>query len=462
MRKTIGRAWTKIPLALTPNFSDANARFVVLLDKPGTLWIDQAVLTGTGAAQFKGLPIRADIAEKMRAQGLTFLRYGGTMVNAPAYRWKNMVGDPDKRSPYRGHWYSHSTNGFGIEEFVQFCRAAKIEPAFAVNIEETPQDMANMVEYLNGSPHTPQGKLRAQNGHIAPYNVRWIEIGNEEMLSGDNAAEYDHYVERFNLLADAIHAKDANIQLVCAAWWRPDSANVERTFKALNGKAVFWDLHVGGDDLRTGTDVDRDLTQMQMLFQKWAPGTTMKCVIFEENGGMHNQQRALGHASNLNEVARHGDFVPVLCPANALQPWQQNDNGWDQGQIFFTPDRVWGMPPFYVQQMAARHYLPLRVQSRSEGSTLDVIATRSENGKNLVLSVVNTSAQEVASQLDLQNFAPGIKTARVEQLSAPLNAVNLPNAPTRVEPQRSVWKPNKNGAMNYTFAPHSFTILRFE
>ncbi len=460
----VGANWAKYPISLTSNAADTGARFAVMLDKPGAVWVDQAVLTGTGADQFKGLPIRADIAKKMQEQGLTFLRYGGTMVNAPEYRWKNMIGDPDKRPPYRGHWYPYSTNGFGIEEFLKFCEAAGFEAAFAINVEETAQDAAAMVEYLNGAVTTPWGRRRAQNGHAKPYNVRWIEIGNEEVIWADNASDYDHYVERFKVLYEAMRAKDPRIQFVNAAWWRGESPNMERVFKALNGKAAFWDLHTWADDPRAGAAVERDLTQMRALFQKWAPGSAMKCVIFEENGGLHNMQRALGHATTLNAVRRHGDFVPVSCPANALQPYQQNDNGWDQGQIFFTPGQVWGMPPFYTQQMAARNHLPLRVASTLEGSAdLDVTATRSEDGQTLVLHVVNLSKDAVTAQLNIKGVNLTETAVHVETLAAPPSAFNSFDAPDRVRTQSGEWKPaTQDDAVTYTFVPHSITILRFK
>lgn len=457
----VGTNWAKYAFKLTATANDKNARFALWLDWPGTLWADQAVLMGTGKEHFHGLPIRADIARAIVAEGVTFLRYGGTMVNVPGYRWKNMVGDPDKRPPYKGYWYPYATNGFGIVDFLNFCEAAKIEPAFAVNIEETPQDMAGMVEYLNGAVTTPQGRARAKDGHPRPYNIRWIEIGNEEVIGGDDAAAYAHYMERFNALFAAIHAKDPQIQIVCAAWWRPDSPNVEYTFKALNGKAAFWDLHVWADDARAGVGVDQQLTQMQALFQKWAPGTAMKCVIFEENGGLHNQQRALGHATVLNAARRHGAFVAVDCPANALQPWRQNDNGWDQGQIFFTPDHVWAMPPFYAQQMAAQTALPLCVQSEGQGNAdLDVTAMRSEDGKRLALSVVNTGAEARLAAISLSGFPNVLPQARVWTLAADPQAVNPPNGPETVRPQQSITQ-NAGAKFEYTFPAHSYTILRF-
>lgn len=456
----VGPDWARYSFVLSPDADDDNARFVVVLDKSGTLWVDQVTLQGTGAAQFKGLPLRADIGRMMQEQGIRFLRYGGTMVNAPEYRWKKMIGDPDRRPPYRGHWYPQSTNGFGIEDFLRFCEAANIEPAFAINAEETAQDAADLVEYLNGDTNTLWGRRRVQNGHPKPYNVRWIEIGNEEVIWGDNAGDYDHYVERFNALYGAMHAKDPNLQLVCAAWWRPDSlTNMERVFKALDGKAAFWDLHVWSDDARSGTTVDRDLTQMQTLFKQWSPATQMKCVIFEENGNLHNQQRALGHATTLNAVRRHGDFVVVSCPANALQPDGQNDNGWDQGQIFFTPTSVWGMPPFYSAQMAAQNYQPLRVQSTVVGA-LDVTATKSDDGKMLVLHIVNAGSTPQTSSIEVQGVARLAPTAKRWTLAGELQAANSATD-ARVQTVQSNLS-NVSPRFEATFPATSYTILRLE
>ncbi|RYX82656.1 DUF1080 domain-containing protein [bacterium] len=453
----VGQDWAKYTLSLTPNADDANARFVVLLNKPGSLWIDQVVLGATDEAQFKGLPIRGDIARTMQQQGIKFLRYGGTMVNAPEYRWKKMIGDPDRRPPYRGHWYPQSTNGFGIEDFLRFCEAGNFEPAFAINVEETAQDAADLVEYLNGDVNTLWGRRRAQNGHPKPYDVRWIEIGNEEVIWGDNAADYDHYIARFNALYDAMHAKDANIQFVNAAWWRPESPNMERVFKALDGKAAFWDLHVWSDDARSGTAVDRDIAQMQTLFKQWGPSSKMKCVIFEENGNLHNQQRALGHATTLNAVRRHGDFVVVSCPANALQPNGQNDNGWDQGQIFFSPDSVWGMPPFYSAQMDTQNYLPIRVQSTTEGD-LDVTATKSEDGKTLVLHIVNTGNTPKAPMIEINGMASVKALAQKWTLAGPLQARNTPSD-MKVRTVEDKFY-NAGTAFDLTIPATSYTIIR--
>ena len=395
-------AWTNFPFTLTAADDDPAARFVITLDAPGVLWIDQAVLLKPPTGQFQGLPVREDIADTMVAGGLRFLRYGGTAVNAPGYRWKKMIGDPDRRPPYQGHWHPDTSNGFGIVEFVEFCRRAKIEPAFAINVEETPQDTADMVEYLNGAATTRWGKVRAADGHPEPYGVRYIEIGNEEVIWGDVAVDYDHYIERFRLLAAAMRRVDPRLVFINAAWWRGDNPNSERVFKALEGDAAYWDFHTDADEADAGAKVGQTLDEAQRLFQRWVPGAKMKVVIFEENGNHHDLQRALGHATTLNAVRRHGDLVAVDCEANGLQPWRQNDNGWDQGHVFFTPSQVWGMPPYYAQQMASENHQPLVVSSQvTGGNDLDVTATKSADGQTLCLHVVNLASTATARRLKI-------------------------------------------------------------
>ena len=455
----LSKEWKRHRFTLKSNADDKNARMAIYIDAPGAVKVDQVTLMTTGADRFKGLPYRNDISQAMVNQGLTFLRYGGTMINVNGYRFKKMIGDVDKRPPYRGHWYRYSTNGFGIEDFLKFCEAAGFTPSFAMNIFETPEDAADMIEYLNGSTKTKWGKIRAKNGHPKPYGVKYIGIGNEEvMYSGDNPAVYDEYIERFNLLHDAIKSKDPSVKLVITAWWRPESPNSERLFKALDGKADYWDYHPLADALSAGEDVENELRRMKELFHKWNPNTTMKCAIFEENGWTHNMQRALGHVTLQNAVRRMGDFVLTSCAANALQPYKQNDNGWDQGQIFFTPSQVWGMPPYYAQQMASQNHLPLLVECNVDGaaSQLDVTATRSEDGKKMVLHIANIGEKAVDAEFDLSGFG-NVGEAYTLTLSAPLKDVNSPENPTKIVPVKRTLDSGEKLACK--ISGYSYTVL---
>lgn len=451
--------WTKYPIELTPDTEDNNARLAIYTDQPGKFRIDQVTLMAPQQDQFHGLPLRKDIGQAMADQRLTFLRYGGTMVNVPDYKFKNMIGDRDKRPQYRGNWYPYSTNGFGIEEFLQFCEAAGIEPAFAVNTGETAQDMADMIEYLNGPSTTVWGKKRADAGHPEPYGVKYIEIGNEEVIWGDIRADYQKYIQDFNKIHDAILAKDPSIVFISAAWWRLDSpVNMKMVFDALNGKAAYWDYHPWADDLQSGNLVATELLKMQNYFKQWDPTTEMKCVIFEENGNTHNLQRALAHATIQNTARRAGNFLLATCAANALEPYMQNDNGWNQGQIFFSPSQVWGMPPYYAQQMASQYHKPLRIQSVSP-SSLDVVATTDNKKEEIVLYVVNTNNYAVNTTINVSG-AGRIQNVKTSTLKGLLSDINTPANPVKIIPAESVL--NGSNSFNYVFPAYSYTILVLE
>jgi len=449
-----GKDWSRREFALVPEATDANAEFVISIKGGPPVWVDQVYLAPTGDDLFHGLPVRADLGKALQEEGLTLLRYGGSMVNAPEYRWKTMIGDRDKRPQYKGWWYPHSTNGFGIEEFVQFCRAAKFEPVVTINIEETPGDAADLVEYLNGPATSEWGKQRAANGHPEPYRVKYIEIGNEETTN-------EHYLDRFKLLHAAMKPKDPGVDYIIGAWWEPDNKVSRRIVEELNGKAALWDVHVGGDNPREGSVVDATFTRMRKLVNEWAPGTTLKACVLEENGGKHNLARALGHATILNATQRHGDFVLIDCPANCLQAWKQNDNDWDQGQLFYDSSHVWRMPPYYAQQMAAAAHLPCRVAAevRSPGDDLDLTATRDEAGKELVLKVVNVGKAIRRTDIALDGFGPVAPEAEVAMLAGALDDVNGPEGPERIKPVRSTF-PAAADQFRYEFPAQSYTVMR--
>ena len=161
---------------------------------------------------------------------------------------------------------------------------------------------------------------------------------------------------------------------------------------------------------------------------------------------------------NMNAVRRMGDFVLTSCAANALQPYRQNDNGWDQGQVFFTPSQVWGMPPYYAQQMAAAHHRPLTVGCGVEGAdgVLDVTATRSREAGSVVLHIANTGAEPLRVGLRVDGMGK-VSQARMVSLSGDLDAVNTPEEPRRIAPvgrELPAW-----AAQTVDIAPYSYTIV---
>ena len=391
--------WRRLRFSLFPSKSDVNAQLAILLPKKGRVLIDDVNLFDAKESWFDGLPVRKDVIGAIKQSGITFLRYGGTMVNALDYRWKNMVGKPEDRQPYFGHWNPVSWNGFGIFDFLTVCEKAKIRSAFAINAEESPQDAADLADYLTGSASTRWGANRIAGGHPQPYKFDYIEIGNEELLGVHSLDAIMHYAKRFRLIEQAIHRRSSRLKLVCAAWWYPRTPAMKEIFDVVDKGGSAWDVHVDADGLNSGIETQKRLEEIRDQFLAWNAKTKLKAVIFEENGGLHNFQRALGHASNVNAACRLGDFVLVDCAANCLQPFKQNDNGWDQGQIFLSPNKVWLMPPAITNAELAQNYQPIRLSCSATSNDLDVLATSSLDGKHVVLTVINPTNVSVQPKI---------------------------------------------------------------
>ena len=248
--------WQSIDFKLTPNADDKAGRFAIKLKAPGSVCVGYAFLQPGEWGRFKGLPVRKDVSEALVAQGLTVLRYGGSMVNHAEYRWKKMIGPRDRRPPYQGTWYPYSSNGWGIFDFLNFCEAAGFLGIPAVNMDETPSDMADFMEYVNGPAKSEWGRRRAADGHPAPYGLKYIELGNEEAVNED-------YWKKFKPLAEAIWAKDPGIILVVGDFaydkvikdpydfsGAPNIKTLAAHKKILDlarehGREVWFDVHIG-------------------------------------------------------------------------------------------------------------------------------------------------------------------------------------------------------------------------
>jgi len=358
---------------------------------------------------------------------------------------------------------------------MDFCEAAGFEYIPTFHMGESPQDMADFIEYAKGAADTAWGQARVRDGHPAPYQLKYLQLGNEERVDLE-------FAERFTALAKAIWAADPEITLVVgdfvyskpivdpiqfsgAASGITSLAGQQRILqvaKAAN-REVWFDLHDWTDAAELDESFQAMLTFQEAL-TKLADGAPFQVVVFEFNTNSHGQRRALGNALAINAIERNGR-IPIAISANGLQPDGQNDNGWDQGLLFFNPAKTWLQPPGHVTRMISQHFQPRLVQCEVSPvkQPLDINAKLSDDGGTLVMQVVNASAQQVEAVVELTGFAPRAPAAKVTELAAPLETVNTADATYTVTPQSHDWMHEwKHGKTKAAFAPHSVTIIRWQ
>ena len=154
-----GDSWRKVCLELVPCETDPAASFAILASGGGKTFIDDVYLADEPTKEFGKIGCREDIVDAFRKEGVTFLRWGGSMANAPGYLLKNMRGD---RRPYEGFWFKTSSTGFMIREFVQMADLMKLPCAFSIYAYESTEDAVELAEWL-----------KRFNGFIC------VQIGNE-------------------------------------------------------------------------------------------------------------------------------------------------------------------------------------------------------------------------------------------------------------------------------------------
>lgn len=119
------------------------------------------------------VPEVVNLAKNLKISVLRFPGGDGSWF----YNWKNTIGSPSNRRSFL----------FGLDEFLHTCEAVGAQAIFTLPYYTmTVQDAADLVEYLNGrndgrNEHggVDWAKVRSENGHPKPYNVKYFELGNE-------------------------------------------------------------------------------------------------------------------------------------------------------------------------------------------------------------------------------------------------------------------------------------------
>jgi alpha-L-arabinofuranosidase len=361
INEKITNKWKKYSVELTALANNEKARLWITSDGKGTVDFDVVSLfPPTFNNRENGM--RPDLASMLKALHPKFFRFpGGCFVegqNSPdnAFRWERTIGPIEQRP---GHWNVNwgyrTTDGIGFDEYLQLAEDLDAKPLYVVNVGIwhggfTPVDSIqpwidetlNALEYANGDATTKYGALRAKNGHPAPYNIEYIEIGNENNQD-DPTQQSDNYYKRFKLFRDAILAKYPNMHIIgnVMAWGTDDPK-----WKSAESVELL-DEHYY-----------RNPSWFARNFNKYSnyPRGTHGIYVgeyavtqgFGINGSLN---AALGEAvfmmgmENNSDVVKMASYAPIFANLNDLR--------WRPDMIQFNHKQAFGTPSYYVQKLMA-------------------------------------------------------------------------------------------------------------
>jgi len=460
--------WKQYAFTLKPTASDPLARFAILFSGSGTVWIDQVSLMPGDAVG----GVRADVFEKVKALAPAFIRWPGGNV-AQDYHWRWGVGPRDERPAWINlSWKNEpEPSDFGTDEFIRFARAAGAEPSITVNVEgsgATADEAAAWVDYCNGPASSKYGMMRARNGHPEPYGVKYWEIGNE--IWGDwvrghsDAATYARNLTRY---VAAMRAVDPSIQVIAVgdndmAWNRTVlrvAAERERLdYLAIHHYYSQRDMH---GDLRAlmarPLHYERWYGEMDAALRELAPDPNRRPKLAINEWGLdlpESQQysilAALYAARLMNVFERRSDLVAMSAVSDLV-------NGWPGGIIQASRHGVFVTPIYLVNRMYATHLGAERLSTSVDVPALDVVASRSPDGR-LFVKAVNTDLERPLIATIRIRGAQVSPTAVVERVIADsLTAVNGFATPDAVRAARSSIKAGNSFSLE--LPRHSVSII---
>jgi alpha-L-arabinofuranosidase len=206
----------KFPLHFPPTADTEDGRLEIVGTGNGSFHVGAVSLMP--ADNVEGF--HAGMIKYLKEAGFKMAKWpGGNFVSG--YDWYDGIGDRDKRPPRPQAMWGDAveSNDVGIHEFIAFCRLLGAEPNIAVNTGfGEARVAAEEVEYCNGSTATRLGKLRAENGHPQPFNVRLWTIGNEMYGYWQfGHMSLDQYWVKHTYFVEAMKKVDPPIKVTSAA-----------------------------------------------------------------------------------------------------------------------------------------------------------------------------------------------------------------------------------------------------
>ena len=485
------KEWKKYQVILKPEVTNPKAILRIFLASRQTVDLEHISLFPVDTWQGHENGLRKDLVQALADIKPGVFRFpGGCIVEgtdiASRYDWKKSVGMVENRPLNENRWqytFPHrffpdyyQSYGLGFYEFFQLSEEIGAEPLPVLScglacqfqnpnmdahvplcdLESYIQDALDLIEFANGAVDTPWGKIRADMGHPAPFNLKLIGIGNEQW-----GKEYPEHLVPF---VKAIRKKYPDIKIVGSSG--PDSEGEQFDYlwpemKSL--KADLVDEHFYCPEawfLSQGARYDN--------YDRKGP------KVFAGEYACHGKGKKWNHfhaslleAAFMTGLERNADIVHMATYA----PLFAHVEGWQ-----WRPDMIWFdnlnsvcTVSYYVQQLFATHkgtnVLSLTMNKKpvtgAEGQNgLFASAVCDKNKNEIIVKVVNTSGKKQSLSLIFNGLKKKevLSGARCIKLSSTgMDKDNTIENPLAIIPQETSLDVNGH-TLNVDLEPVTFAV----
>lgn len=305
------------------------------------------------------------------------------------------------------------------------------------------QDVLDLIEYANGDINTTWGAKRAEAGHPEPFNLKYLGIGNEDLIS-------EVFIPRFKMIYDSVRAHYPDIIVVGTVGPFYEGSDYDAGWKLAE------ELNIPMVDEHYYVDPAWMIHNQDYYDNYRRNGTKVYLGEYAAHlpGRPNNMETTLAEALYLTSVERNADVVEMTSYAPLLA--KRGNTQWRPDLIYFTNDSVMPTTDYQVQKMygnnSGTRYIPapLKVNSSDKNVTnrIGMSIVLDEGSSEYIVKLVNLLPVEVKGNVDLTPLGITAKEVTGEILAGKPTDTDTTPQPVKVTfPQMSL-------------PPYSFTLVR--
>jgi alpha-L-arabinofuranosidase len=481
--------WKKYSASLTTTDTTQKGKLNLIFEGEGVIDIDIVSLFPHDTWKNRPGGLRNDLVQKIADLKPGFIRFpGGCIVEGKdlsnRYQWKTTVGNVYDRTLIMNRWnveFRHrpapdyyQSFGLGFYEYFLLADDLGAEPLPILNcgmacqfnsgevvamdeLQPYIDDALDLIEFSNGATTTKWGKLRNDMGHPAPFNLKFLGVGNEQWEP--------QYIERYKVFEKAILSKYPGIKIVSGAGPYAEGEYFNYAWKELKQlQPTLIDEHYYKPPTWFFNNASRydnyERTGPKIFAGEYAAHSKENAEAESRN----NWESALAEAAFMTGLERNADIVQMCSYAPLLahvDAWQ-----WRPDLIWFDNLRTVATPNYYVQKLFSTNKGTDVVKILQEGNAIagkDSLYASSVIDKKtneLIIKLVNISSSAQSIELNIEGLKLTKSDASLFLLSGnDLYSYNKLDELDKLAPLKKSFEVKSN-KINQQLAPYSVNVIK--